>query len=325
MLHPRSRHHVVPISVPPRIHPAQTHRSSHQHGHYPTSAFPTGYHTGQPIFLNPYLTPGFLPLPILPRAIPISGRMASSFGFVRPTASAFPYPGYAPVQHVHHHHYHHRPPPSSDPAFVSQEGVNPSFNASGRAFPSRQAWERHSGQATGNRPQVFDPDGYPIPHDEGDEGPVVVDADEGESAAGMEMVLHQRSQKEMQYHGRREEDTDMDEAQTYGAAHVPQSLSSSRHYRDGTAQGVTNGMDTDTPSAYSVRIHEQDVTPSIVMRPETANTENVNEHDGGDLSGDEVADERQRHGQMTKSLYERTNPDREICVGDQRRTQSLHT
>lgn len=325
---------------PPRIHPAHTHRSNLHHVP-PTSAFPR-HPNAQPVFLNPYLAPGFIPLPIMPHAIPLAGRAASTtFGFSRPPVSTFPYPaGYAPVHHVHHHHYHHRLSPNSTP-----EGINHPYNASGRAFPSRQAWERHtsttSAQSTGNRPQVFDPDGYPMSHDGGDEGPVVVDVDEPErgSAGGMEMVLHRCSAEPRMQYETTEERIDTEGAQgridkpsavIHGDLQASRAVLSTRCLPNATIQEAANRMDVDAIATRSVGSDERDSVHSVSI--DSGSTRRrlqgggfIEQDEALDLSDVETVAEQDAHDQATKSLYERSTavgPER--GVGDQRRTQSLH-
>jgi len=281
----------------------------------------------------------------MPHAIPLAGRAVSTtFGFIRPPVSTFPYPaGYAPVHHVHHHHYHHRLSPNSTP-----EGINHPYNASGRAFPSRQAWERHtsttSAQSTGNRPQVFDPDGYPMSHDGGDEGPVVVDVDEPErgSAGGMEMVLHRRSGEPRMQYETTEERIDTEGAQgridkpsavIHGDLQASRAVLSPRCLPNATIQEAANRMDVDAIATRFVGSDEQDSVQFVRVESGSMRRRqqdgDSNEQDGGlDLPDVETVAEQDAHDQATKStksLYERSiavGPER--GVGDQRRTQSLH-
>ncbi|KAJ9093411.1 hypothetical protein QFC21_006441 [Naganishia friedmannii] len=272
----------------------------------------------------------------MPHAIPIAGRVASSssFGFVRPPGSAFPYPGYASVHHVHHHHYHHRLSPSSNPAFPPPEGVNHPYNASGRAFSSRQAWERHTAaaQATGNRPQVFDPDRYPIPHDGGDDGPVIVDADEEGVAGGMEMVLHRPfGEPRMRYYTAEADiegqgETHRSTAATTGDSHVPPLVTSIRRLSEEPVRLAASDMYIDARSEDdSMRFDEQGNTRSVGIERESLQHGEHGQDESRDVSDGEAAAVQETHGQTTKSMCEgRTAAESEHGIGDQRRTQSLH-
>lgn len=173
-----AHHQVAPIVIPPRMHPRQMLRTN-QRGLHPVPVHTPqhSYRRHQP-FVDPNMRHPFRPpmMPFMPYPVPI-GMFVQPQGFGRamPLPPMPVHPQTQQVHHVHHHHYH------------APHHFDSSPSNSERAFPSREAWQRHA--RPDPSPQVYDPDGYPIGA-ANDGGPEVVDAEEGGPRPGTEMILH---------------------------------------------------------------------------------------------------------------------------------------
>lgn len=130
------------------------------------------------------MRPPFRPpmMPFMPYPIPVGMYPPQVNGRAMHMPPLPVHPHTQQVHHVHHHHYHH---PSAH-LFDS----NPTTFE--RAFPSREAWQRHTQSDT---PQVFDPDGHPLSGGD-DGGPNIVDVEAAGWQPGMEVVLRNAERHE---------------------------------------------------------------------------------------------------------------------------------
>lgn len=171
-------HPIASIVVPPRMHPRQMLRTNQPGLHpVPPSAHPHSYRRTRPC-TDPNIRPSFRPpmMPFMPYPIPMGMYVPpQAFGCAMPVSATPLHRHTQQVHHVHHHHYYH-----------SDEDFDTNPYTSERAFPSREARQRH-GQFDA-APQVFDPDGDPIAAGH-DDGPEVVDIEQAGWPPGTEIVL----------------------------------------------------------------------------------------------------------------------------------------
>lgn len=212
-------------------------------------------------------------MPFMPYPVPM-GMFVPPHGFGRamPTMPMPLHPQTQQVHHVHHHHYHHA---------AHHTDMSPS--TSERAFPSREAWQRHG--RPDPSPQVFDPDGCPLGNTN-DGGPDVVDVEDA-SRSGMVMVVRDGERHQSaRYFAERAAEQEYDEETRRGMDDV------------GGEQRLNSAIDTTMETQSTSRIQEQEteeVTKEDDSTPETMSIHSSHKFTSHSASGAGSKDTGQPH------------------------------
>ncbi|KAJ9116584.1 hypothetical protein QFC20_000517 [Naganishia adeliensis] len=330
---PRPRRHVhhqvAPIVVPPRMHPRQMLRTNQRGPNAVPVPTPHYSHPGQQPFLDPNMRHPFRSpmMPFMPYPVPM-GMFVPPHGFGRamPMMPMPLHPQTQQVHHVHHHHYHY-----------AAHHFDTSPSTSERAFPSREAWQRHG--RPDPSPQVFDPDGYPLGNTN-DGGPDVVDVEDA-SRSGMVMVVRdgERHQSARYFAARAAEQECKGETRRgLGDAAGEQRMSSPVSNAHGM-QSMSRMQDEETDENTKDDDSTPEITPTLSNQDRTSHsaaTAGSGDADGPD--GHHV-DEVVRGGgsacaqaaqdvtpRRAQSLWERQmSPPVESPLQDKQRARSLHS